>query len=141
GSGYQWIGPGGSGYNAAPAWSPSGTTLAFGLNPGSLNWLYTSDLSGNERSLLTPGDSGLTIASWPSYSPDGATIYFSGATTDNFAVWRANADGTAPHQLYADPSGWPGGRRRLQNETGWAAPKGIRHTSARSGLRPPPRRR
>jgi hypothetical protein len=105
GSGYQWIGPGGSWYNAAPAWSPSGTTLAFGRNPGSLNWLYTSDLSGNEQPLLTPGDSGLTIASWPSYSPDGATIYFSGATTGNFAVWRANSNGTAPHQVYADPSG------------------------------------
>lgn len=105
GSGYQWIGPGGSWYNAAATWSPSGTTLAFGLNPGSLNWLYTSDLSGNERALLTPGDSGLTIASWPAYSPDGATLYFSGATTGNFAVWRANADGTAPHQVYADPSG------------------------------------
>ncbi len=105
GSGYQWIGPGGSYYNAAPAWSPSGTTLAFGRNPGSLNWLYTSDLSGNEHALLTPGDSGLTIASWPAYSPDGASIYFSGATTDNFAVWRANADGSAPRRLYADPSG------------------------------------
>jgi Tol biopolymer transport system component len=55
--------------------------------------------------LLTPGDSGLTIASWPSYSPDGTTIYFSGATTGNFALWRANADGTSPRQLYADPSG------------------------------------
>jgi hypothetical protein len=105
GSGYQWIGPGGSSYNAAPAWSPSGTMLVFGWNPGSLNWLFTSDLSGNEQALLTPGDSGLTIASWPAYSPDGASIYFSGATTDNFAVWRANADGSAPQRLYADPSG------------------------------------
>jgi WD40 repeat protein len=105
GSGYQWIGPGGSSYNAAPAWSPSGTALAFGRNPGSINWLYTSDLSGNEQALLTPGDSGLTIASWPSYSPDGTTIYFSGATTGNFALWRANADGTSPRQLYADPTG------------------------------------
>jgi hypothetical protein len=105
GSGYQWIGPGGSWYNAAPAWSPSGTMLVFGRNPGSLNWLFTSDLSGNEQALLTPGDSGLTIASWPAYSPDGATIFFSGATSGNFAVWRANADGSAPRQVYADPTG------------------------------------
>jgi len=105
GSGYQWIGPGGSWYNAAPAWSPSGTTLVFGWNPGSLNWLYTSDLTGNEQALLTLGDSGLTSASWPAYSPDDATIFFSGATTDNFAVWRANADGSVPRLVYADPSG------------------------------------
>ena len=105
GSGYQWIGPGGSSYNAAPSWSPSGTRLAFGWNPGSVNWLYTSDLSGTEQALLTPGDSGLTIASWPAYSPNGASIYFSGATTGNFQVWRANADGTSPQLLYADPSG------------------------------------
>ena len=105
GSGYRWIGLGGSAYNAAPAWSPSGTTLAFGRNSGSLNWLYSSDLSGNEQPLLAPGDSGLTIASWPAYSPDGASIYFSGATGGNFAVWRASATGADPRQLYADPSG------------------------------------
>ena len=105
GSGYSWIGRGGSYYNAAPSWAPSGTTLAFGGNPGFQTWLYSSDLSGNERALLASGDSGLTIASWPAYSHDGTYIYFSGATTANFGLWRANADGTEPHLLYTDPSG------------------------------------
>ena len=105
GSGYQWVGPGGGFYNAAPSWSPSGTTLVFGWNSGSLSWLYDSDLAGHEQALLTPGDSGLTIASWPAYSPDGGSVYFSGATLGNFTVWRVNADGSAPQQLYADPSG------------------------------------
>jgi Tol biopolymer transport system component len=106
GSGYQWIGPGGSLYNAAPSWAPSGTALAFGLNSvGSGSWIYTSDLSGAERSLLNPGDSGLTITSWPAYSHDGAYVYFSGATSANFGLWRADADGTNPHLLYTDPSG------------------------------------
>lgn len=105
GSGYQWLGPGGSYYNAAPSWSPAGTALAFGENAGSRSWVYTSDLAGTERALLTVGDSGLTIASWPAYSHDGAYVYFSGATTANFGLWRANADGTSPHLLYTDPSG------------------------------------
>jgi len=105
GSGYRWVGPGGNSYNGAPAWSPSGATLVFGWNAGSLNWLYTSDLSGNEQPLLAAGDSGLTIVTWPAYSPDGASIYFSGATTDNFAVWRASATGADPRRLYADPTG------------------------------------
>jgi len=106
GSGYQWIGPGGSFYNAAPSWAPSGTALAFGLSSvGSGSWIYTSDLSGAERSLLNPGDSGLAITSWPAYSHDGAYIYFSGATTANFGLWRAEADGTNPQLLYTDPSG------------------------------------
>lgn len=105
GSGYQWLNPGGGFYNAAPSWTPSGLTVAFGWNSGSRNWLYARDLAGIERSLLTPGDSGLTIASWPAYSHDGAYVYFSGATTGNFGLWRANADGTSPHLLYTDPSG------------------------------------
>jgi WD40-like Beta Propeller Repeat len=105
GSGYQWVGPGANSYGGAPAWSPSGTKLAFGWSSGSNNWLYTSDLSGNEQPLLAPGDSGLTIVSWPAYSPDGASIYFSGTTTDNFALWRASATGADPRRLYADPSG------------------------------------
>lgn len=106
GSGYQWIGPGGSLYNAAPSWTPSGTALAFGLSSGAVaSWIYTSDLSGAERSLINPGQSGLTITSWPAYSHDGAYVYFSGATTANFGLWRADADGTNPHLLYTDPSG------------------------------------
>jgi len=106
GSGYQWIGPGGSYYNAAPSWTPSGTGLAFGLTSGGVgSWIYTSDLSGAERPLITAGDSGLTLTSWPAYSHDGAYVYFSGATTANFGLWRADADGTNPHLLYTDPSG------------------------------------
>ncbi len=57
------------------------------------------------RRLGTPGDSGLTLAAWPAYSPDGVYVYFSGATTGNFSLWRAHADGSDPHLLYVDPSG------------------------------------
>src|SRR2546422_10749389 len=94
GSGYQWIGPGGSYYNAAPSWTPSGTALAFGLTSGGVgSWIYTSDLSGAERPLIPAGDSGLTLTSWPAYSHDGAYVYFSGATTANFGLWRAGEVG------------------------------------------------
>lgn len=96
----------------APTWTPSGTRFAFGgsLQPG-MNWLYTSDVSGNVQQLGTRGDSGLTWVSWPVYSPDGQTLYFSGYTTaSQYSLWRADADGRNPHLLYADSSGiaWRG---------------------------------
>jgi len=105
GSGYDWLGPGGADYGADPAWVPGGTLVAFGRNISG-NWIYTADLMGNEQLLVTPV-TGLVGAAWPHYSRDGAYLYFSGLATSvgNFALWRANADGTNPQQLYADPSG------------------------------------
>ena len=131
GSGYAWLGPGGADYGADPSWAPDATSLAFGRNVGG-NWIYASDLAGNERLLLTPV-TGLVGASWPHYSRDGAYLYFSGFATSvgNFALWRAHADGTNPEQLYADPSGiaWrsspsPDGTR-LAFVNGSRSPSGI----------------
>jgi Tol biopolymer transport system component len=68
-------------------------------------WLFRTDLSGSAQTLLTLGDSGLTLTAWPAYSPNGTYLYFSGTTNDNFAVWRSNADGSDAHRIYADPSG------------------------------------
>ena len=105
GSGYHEIAP--LLYLEASAWTPSGTTFVFGgaVQPG-LTWMYTSDLAGNFQRLGTPQDSGLISASWPVYSPDVQTLYFTGyAAPYQYSLWRADADGRNPHLLYADPSG------------------------------------
>jgi hypothetical protein len=111
GSGYQEIPS--IYYFEAPSWTPSGTTFVFGgpRQPAPGIWLYTSDLSGNVHQLGTPGDSSVTWASWPVYSPDGQALYFSGyALPHQYSLWRVDADGRNPHLLYADPSGiaWRG---------------------------------
>lgn len=104
GSGYHQIAP--IHHVEGLALAPSGTTFVFGgnLQPGG-SWIYTSDLSGNVQRLGTPGDSGVGWASWPVYSPDGQTLYFTGYAVVGYSLWRADADGRNPHLIYADPSG------------------------------------
>lgn len=78
-----------------PAWSPTGSSIAFVRgNPAAI---WTMDSTGANQTEISnvPYD-----ASDPSWSPDGARIVFSqnvgGSDSD---LWLVNADGSGEHQL------------------------------------------
>jgi Tol biopolymer transport system component len=57
--------------------------------------IYTTDLQGN----LTLVTTAAYYAQYPSYSPDGAWIYFSSNTGSSGSLWRVHPDGTGPDTL------------------------------------------
>ncbi len=65
-------------HDAAPRWSPDGTTLAFLRPKDSHAQLYLLSLAGGEAQQLTDPPKGASAAAW---SPDGKTIAFTSTTT------------------------------------------------------------
>ena len=73
-------------YDAHPAWSPDGTRIAFARGPSSVSTrIYVMkaarESETNIPQRLTPSGSGLTIESFPDWSPDGTRIAFAGDQT------------------------------------------------------------
>src|SRR5437660_9743368 len=65
-------------HDAAPRWSPDGTTLAFLRPKDGHTQLYLLSLAGGEAQQLTDLPKGAGPAAW---SPDGKTIAFTSTTT------------------------------------------------------------
>jgi TolB protein len=98
------IGPDGSGemqlpgQGHVPAWSASGTRLAYECDGA----ICIADSNGNliARHYVGPDSS---FESSPAWSPDGTEIAFDAGVPVHFApppeIWKMNADGTAPTRL------------------------------------------
>ena len=65
-------------HDAAPRWSPDGTTLAFLRPKDGHAQVYLLSLAGGEAQQLTDLPKGASAAAW---SPDGKTIAFTSTTT------------------------------------------------------------
>jgi Tol biopolymer transport system component len=84
-------------------WSPDGATLAYvrvGASDGSYD-IWAKDLAGGAPRPLIVGPG---VDDGPEYSPDGQHLYFNSTRSGAMALWRANADGSAPVQLTHDPA-------------------------------------
>jgi Tol biopolymer transport system component len=94
-SGIYTMGPAGGakryrGAGIAPDWSPDGKRFVFALDGD----LWTSTVAGTERAPLSlaPG-----VDARPEWTPDGLGVGFlstQGSSTDEFRLWRVDADGT-----------------------------------------------
>jgi Tol biopolymer transport system component len=65
-------------FDAAPSWSQDGTKIVFNRGSGGIDNIWTMDANGNNQ-VQVPGAG--VIGVFPSFSPDGNTIYF--ITPDN----------------------------------------------------------
>jgi TolB protein len=83
-----------------PAWSPSGTQLAFISNRSGPLKVYTAMADGAELTQLTEGPEEDDSPSW---SPDGTRIAFVSTRDGNPEIYRMNADGSNQLRLTDDP--------------------------------------
>jgi Tol biopolymer transport system component len=72
-----------------PAWSPSGKRIAFWQAPGGLRDLVTIPAAGGAHVMLT-SDAAVDWA--PTWSPDGAFIYFASDRGGSMGIWRIGVD-------------------------------------------------
>lgn len=101
GTGLRRLVPAAAGWNAEPAWSPTGAQLAFvRLAPtpsGNLRRLYVARSDGSESRQLTEFPDG---QDWtPAWSPDGTRIVFVHDVGGQFDLYIVNADGTGQHRI------------------------------------------
>lgn len=109
----------GSGVNSSPTWSPDGSQIAFSSNrdPDQRHKIWVMNDDGSNEHRLTDihntsnplfyGDG------WPSWSPDGSSILFTGYRdfdgarncfqVNCFEIFVMNADGSNDHALTKDP--------------------------------------
>ncbi len=75
-----------------PAWNPAGTELAFTY----LDGIGLMQLDGTVSRLYQTQPPGLGQAYWPTYSPTGPFLYFSGSDLleGGLRIWRMGHDGT-----------------------------------------------
>lgn len=83
-----------------PAWSPSGTHLAFISNRSGPLKVYTASADGTELTQLTQGPEEDDSPSW---SPDGTRIAFVSTRDGNPEIYRMNSDGSNQLRLTDDP--------------------------------------
>jgi Tol biopolymer transport system component len=81
---------------AAPELSPDGKTVAFQNIGGDILLMDTS--SGK----LTPFMTDLANESWPVWSPDGQTIYFSSNRTGEYELYEKPVSGSVSEKLVLD---------------------------------------
>jgi hypothetical protein len=109
--------------NHAPAWSPNGSTIAFGSDRTGNFDIWTVSTTGSDLDQLT-SDSGGDFS--PSWSPDGTQIVFTSNRSGNLDLWIMSSTGDNPTQLTFDPA--------TDGSAAWS-PDGreIAFTSDRSG--------
>jgi hypothetical protein len=92
-----------TGVDAAPAWSPDGSKIAFHRKipacSGPCSNIWIADADGSNAALA------ISSAQYPSWSPDGGKLVFmagppTGFGSDYGHVYRANVDGTDLRVLY-----------------------------------------
>jgi Tol biopolymer transport system component len=101
--------------NDAPAWSPTGSSIAFtAFRRGHAGEIYVMRANGTGQRNLTRHPSYDDLAAW---SPDGTRIAFTSNRNGNDDVYVMNADGSRQTRLTTSPAGdyapsWsPDGRR------------------------------
>ncbi|MEA2538787.1 MAG: hypothetical protein QOH35_153 [Acidobacteriaceae bacterium] len=73
------------GFPGTPRWSPDGRWIAFDHHPESYSQIYLIDSEGRNLHLVTSGSYQHVVPSW---SRDGAAIYFASNRTGAWQVWR-----------------------------------------------------
>ena len=115
----------------APSWTPDGTRLAF------TTWSAATRTSRVYAVGTTGADAPAPLASLegiaPAWSPDGRRLAFAADDHGRYAIFVANADGSAPVRL-TNPSGVEGDAANDFQPT-WS-PDGSRLAFTRNRLRP-----
>lgn len=79
-----------------PRWSPDGSSLIY-VSTGEGPRLLLLEPGGGTRELLP----GLRLVRWPTFSPDGEQVYFTGWLPDEepFSIYRVWVDGTGVERV------------------------------------------
>ena len=73
------------GYAGTPRWSPDGKWIAFDYRINSHSQIFMIDAEGRNQHAVTAGDWENEVPSW---SRDGASVYFASNRTGSWQVWR-----------------------------------------------------
>ena len=88
---------------SAPAWSPDGAKIAYGINNGVASDIFVMNADGsgavNLTNLPTTSDGN------PDWSPDGSLIAFVSTRDGDAEIYVMSADGTGPTRLTTSPGG------------------------------------
>src|SRR6266508_2604406 len=96
-----------------PAWSPSGTEMAFTTDRTGRGEIWLRSQKGDwERPLVTPTDFGASptyLLSAPAFSPDGQRIAYSRAGSEGYQIWITPVAGGPPIPLAPsrEAQDWP----------------------------------
>ncbi len=81
-----------------PAWSPGGSTIAFGSVRDENYEIYKMSADGSNQGNLTNNGAD---DRWPAWSPDGTKVAFSSNRDGDFEIYTMNADGSQQTKLTA----------------------------------------
>lgn len=84
----------------SPAICPDNSRVAYAFPSGGRQKLYSVDMRGRDRQLLTDGPG---IDNWPDYSPDGKRVVFSSSRSGCFDIYTMNPDGNDVMRLTDGP--------------------------------------
>lgn len=88
-----------------PAWSPSGTLLAYASWVSGRPDIYIANLSQVGRGVARPVTGGEGSQNWtPAWSPDGTRLAFTSTRAGKTDIWVANADGSNLQNLTNTPN-------------------------------------
>ena len=82
-----------------PRWSPDGMNIAFDTRPDGQADIYVVSSIGGTPRRVTKSEFEDVVPSW---SRDGAWIYFASNRTGTWQVWRVRADGSVEEQVTSD---------------------------------------
>jgi Tol biopolymer transport system component/tRNA A-37 threonylcarbamoyl transferase component Bud32 len=95
-----------------PAWSPSGTQMAFTTDRLGSTEIWLRNRDGDERALVTAstfGSARTYLLSAPAFSPDGQRLAFNRASREGMQIWVTPIGGGTPILLAPSPGAqdWP----------------------------------
>lgn len=82
--------------SATPDWAPDQHSIAFSVSRGTQSDISVIDLaSGDVRQLTTHP----AVDSFPRWSRDGRSLYFTSDRSGRFEIWKMAADGSSQVQI------------------------------------------